>query len=103
MCSSDLLEALPNVAPLVEVGVKDFDATSWFMLVAPAKTPKEIVDRLYGELRGIADDGDIKQEFTKLGLVLVNSPPPEELRRFVQSEIVRQGELVKRAGLAGSE
>ena len=97
------LDALPDVAPLTEVGVKDFDATSWFMLVAPARTPKDIIDKLYAELRGIADDNEVRQEFIKLGLVLVSSPPPEELRRFVQSEIVRQGDLVRRAGLAGSE
>ena len=97
------LEALPEVAPLTEVGVKDFDATSWFMLVAPAKTPREIIDRLYAEFRGIAEDGAVRQEFNKLGLVLVSSPPPDELKRFVASEIVRQGELVRKAGLAGSE
>jgi tripartite-type tricarboxylate transporter receptor subunit TctC len=97
------IEALPDVPPLTEIGVKDFDATSWFMLVAPAKTPREIIDRIYGELRGIADDAEVRQEFLKLGLVLVNSPPPEELKRFVQAEIVRQGDLVRRAGLAGSE
>ena len=97
------LEALPDVAPLTEVGVKDFDATSWFMLVAPAKTPREIIDRLYAEFRGIAEDAAVRQEFNKLGLVLVSSPPPDELKRFVQSEIVRQGELVRKAGLAGSE
>ena len=97
------LEALPEVAPLTEVGVKDFDATSWFMLVAPAKTPKEIIDRIYAELRGIAEDAQVRQEFNKLGLVLVSSPLPDELKRFVQAEIVRQGDLVRRAGLAGTE
>ena len=101
--TSQRLEALPEVAPLTEVGVRDFDATSWFMLVAPAKTPKAIIDRIYAELHGIADDAAVRQEFSKLGLVLVSSPPPEELKRFVQSEIVRQGDLVRKAGLAGSE
>ncbi len=97
------LEALPDVAPLTEVGVRDFDATSWFMLVAPAKTPREIIEKIYAELHGIADDAQVRQEFIKLGLVLVNSPPPDELKRFVQAEIVRQGDLVRRAGVAGSE
>jgi len=36
-------------------------------------------------------------------LMLVTSPPPDELKRFVQTEIARQADLVKRAGLAGSE
>lgn len=97
------VEAIPEVPPLTEIGVKDFDSTSWFMLVAPAKTPKEIIDRLHAELRGITGDAGIQQEFVRLGLVPVNSPPPEDLRRFVQSEIVRWGDIARKAGLAESE
>jgi tripartite-type tricarboxylate transporter receptor subunit TctC len=73
------------------------------MLVAPAKTPKEIIDRLYAELRDLTGDPELRQAYIRLGLVLVSSPPPSELKRFVQSEIARQGDLVRKAGLAGSE
>jgi tripartite-type tricarboxylate transporter receptor subunit TctC len=101
--TSQRIEAAPEVPPLADFGVKDFDATSWFMLVAPVKTPREIVDRLYAELRDLTGDREVREEYIKLGLMLVTSPPPDELRRFVQVEIQRQGDLVKRAGLAGSE
>jgi len=97
------IEAAPDVPPLSEFGVKDFDATSWFMLVAPAKTPRDIVDRLYAELRDLTGDPEVRKEYIKLGLMLVASPPPDELRKFIQAEILRQGDLLKRAGLAGSE
>ncbi|MFM9968734.1 MAG: Bug family tripartite tricarboxylate transporter substrate binding protein [Burkholderiales bacterium] len=97
------IEAAPDIPPLSDFGVKDFDATSWFMLVAPAKTPREIIDRLYLELRDLTGDPQVREEYIKLGLMLVSSPPPEELKRFVQVEITRQGDLVKRAGLAGTE
>lgn len=97
------VEALPDVPPLAEVGVPDFEASSWFMLVAPAKVPRDIVERLNAEVRSIVDDADIRQEFSRLGLVGVHTPPPEELKRFVQSEILRWGDAVRRAGLAGSE
>ncbi|MSQ50769.1 MAG: tripartite tricarboxylate transporter substrate binding protein [Betaproteobacteria bacterium] len=97
------IEAAPDVPPLSDFGVKDFDATSWFMLVAPVKTPKEIIDKLYVELRDLTGDPQVREEYIKLGLMLVNSPSPDELKRFVQAEIARQGDLVKRAGLAGSE
>src|SRR3954469_16712621 len=40
------IEAIPDVPPLTEIGVKEFDAVSWFMLVAPAGTPRGVVDRL---------------------------------------------------------
>ena len=97
------IEALPEVPPLTELGVKDFDAASWFMLVAPARTPKEIIDKLHAELRRITGDAEVRQEFIRLGLVPVVSPPPDELKRFVQSEIVRWSKIVKQAGIAGSE
>ncbi len=97
------VEALPDVPPLADIGVKDFEASSWFMLVAPAKTPRDIVDRLNAEVRSITAEPDVRQEFNRLGLVGVSTPPPDELKRFVQSEIVRWGEAVRKAGLAGSE
>jgi tripartite-type tricarboxylate transporter receptor subunit TctC len=97
------IEALPDVAPLAQVGVKDFDAASWFMLVAPGKTPAAILDKLHAELVAIAADAAVRQEFVRLGLVPVESPPPGELKHFVAAEIVRWGNIVRESGLASSE
>ena len=97
------VEALPGVPPLSEVGVKDFDAATWFMLVAPGKTPADIVAKLAHELRVLGDDPDMRSEFNRLGLVPVVSPPPDELKRFVAAEIVRWGNVARRAGIAGME
>ena len=83
--------------------MKDFDAASWFMLVAPGKTPKDIIEKLHGELRVIGNDRDMRNEFVRLGLVPVESLPPDELKRFVASEIARWANVVREAGLAGSE
>jgi len=97
------VEALPGVPPLAEVGVKDFDAASWFMLVAPGRTPPEIVEKLSGELCAMAADHAMRSEFIRLGLVPIESPAPDELKRFVASEIVRWASVVRQAGLAGTE
>ena len=97
------LEAIPDVPPLTEIGVKDFDAASWFMLVAPARTPPDIVDLLHREVRTITEDPEVRKEFVRLGLVPVASPPPAELKAFVRSEIARWGEIVESAGLQGTE
>jgi len=97
------VDALPGVLPLAELGVKEFDAASWFMLVAPGKTPPDIVARLAAELRLMAQDRAMQDEFARLGLVPVASPPPDELKSFVHKEIVRWGHIVRQAGLAGSE
>ena len=97
------VEALPGVPPLAEVGVKDFDAASWFMLVAPGRTPPEIVEKLFGELRAMAADQKMRSEFIRLGLVPIESPAPDELKRFVAAEIGRWANVVRQAGLAGTE
>ncbi len=76
---------------------------SWFMLVAPGKTPKDIIEKLYNDLRVIGSDRDMRNEFVRLGLVPVESLPPDELKRFVASEIARWANVVRQAGLAGSE
>jgi tripartite-type tricarboxylate transporter receptor subunit TctC len=97
------VEALPDVPPLSDAGVKDFNAASWFMLVAPGRTPPVVVAKLANELRALGDDAAMRAGFVRLGLVSVESPSPEALKRFVAAEIVRWGEAVRRAGLAASE
>jgi tripartite-type tricarboxylate transporter receptor subunit TctC len=46
-------EALPEIAPIAELGVPGFEAAAWQMVVAPAATPKPVVDRLHAELKAI--------------------------------------------------
>jgi tripartite-type tricarboxylate transporter receptor subunit TctC len=96
------IEAIPGVPPLNEAG-KSFDVVSWFMLAAAAGTPAAIVERLYREANAVIGDAEVRAEFTRLGLVSVQSPPPEALKRFVAGEIDRWGGIVKKAGLAGSQ
>jgi tripartite-type tricarboxylate transporter receptor subunit TctC len=97
------IEAIPEVAPLTEIGLKAFDAVTWFMLLAAAGTQPDIVERLHREVRAIIDDPQVRTELTRLGLLPVQSPPPDELRRFIVAEIARWGDIVKSAGMAGSQ
>jgi tripartite-type tricarboxylate transporter receptor subunit TctC len=90
--------SLPDVAPIAEVGVPGFEAVAWQMLAAPANTPKEIVDTLYKELKTILALPEIKQRINELGMIPVDSPPPEELARYIKTEIVRWGDVVKKSG-----
>jgi tripartite-type tricarboxylate transporter receptor subunit TctC len=96
--------AIPDVPPLAEIGVPGYDAASWWMLVAPAKVPRAIVDKLHADLRVVLREPDVREEFIqRQGLIPVDSGPPEELLRFVESEIARLGAIVRKAGLAGTE
>jgi tripartite-type tricarboxylate transporter receptor subunit TctC len=73
------------------------------MIVAPAGTPKPIVERLHAEVKAILELPDIKAEFARTGRITVGYPSVEELQRFVTIEIARLGKVVERAGIAKSQ
>jgi tripartite-type tricarboxylate transporter receptor subunit TctC len=93
----------PDIPPLTEAGVAGFDVAGWVMIVAPARTPRPIVDRLHGELKSIAASPEGQKQMQEFGMVPVDSPPPEELQPFINSEIERWSKVVRQAGIAGSE
>jgi tripartite-type tricarboxylate transporter receptor subunit TctC len=93
----------PDIPPLGEAGLPGFDASSWWMVVAPAQISKPVLDRLSGELRAIMAEPGIRAEFDRRGIVPLVSGPPEELPRFVRSEIDRWAKVVQRAGVAGTQ
>ena len=101
--TAERLDAIPDAPPLAEIGVPGFNEASWFMLVAPAKTPRDIVERLHAELAVFTGAPEVRQELSRQGTLPVASPPPDELKRFVQSEIAHWADLVRKAGLTPSD
>jgi tripartite-type tricarboxylate transporter receptor subunit TctC len=94
---------LPDVAPLAEVGVPGYDTASWHTVTTTANVPRPIVDKLHGAIREIMNDSAVIETLAKDGTLPQVSPSPDELRRFVETEIVRWGKVVQQAGIAGSE
>jgi tripartite-type tricarboxylate transporter receptor subunit TctC len=90
--------AMPELAPIAELGVPGFDAAAWQMVVAPAATPRSIVDKLHGELDAIMALPETRDAITRIGLVPADAMSIEQLQAFIRSEIVRWGEVVKRSG-----
>jgi tripartite-type tricarboxylate transporter receptor subunit TctC len=95
--------AAPEIPPLAEVGVPGYDAASWEMLIAPAKTPKPILTRLNAEVNAIVNTAEVKQQLVNLGLNPIGRGSFDELQAFVKAEAARWGKVVQEAGLAGSE
>lgn len=95
--------AVPNIPPLAEVGIPNYDTASWHTITTTTGVPKPIIDKLAGEIRAIMGEAEVKKLLIDDGTIPQVSPPPDELKRFVQSEIVRWGEVVKKAGIAASE
>src|SRR5262249_22727664 len=65
--------AFPNVPPINEAGVPGFDVSGWFMLTAPAKTPKPVLDRLHNELKAVMAMPEIKEHVAKLSLLALDT------------------------------
>jgi tripartite-type tricarboxylate transporter receptor subunit TctC len=93
----------PEIAPLAQAGLAGYDAGGWLMFAAPSATPKEIVAKLHAELKAITATPDIQQRFTSMGLVPIDSPPVENLQRYVVSEIERWGKVIRAAGIEASQ
>ncbi len=89
---------LPNVPTVAESGVPGYGATSWGALLAPAGTPKAVIDRLNAESVAILNSPDVKERLGQLGAEVVASTP-EQLADLMQREEVRYGKMVKDLGI----
>jgi tripartite-type tricarboxylate transporter receptor subunit TctC len=94
---------LPDLAPIAELGVPGFDAASWQMVVVPAATPKDIVERLHGEIKDFMVQREIREQIARHGMQPIDTPSVASLHVFVKSEIARWGKLVEQAGVAGTQ
>src|SRR6476659_9776083 len=101
--TKERVAALPHLAPIAEQGVADFDAASWQMVVAPAATPKDIVQRLHAEIKEFMVLPEIKEHILRMGLLPIDTPSVANLQIFVQTEIARWSSVVEQAGIAGSQ
>jgi len=102
--SATRLPMLPDVPPFAEAAAApDFEAVSWHILLAPSKTPKDVVDRLHGEMKRIMAAPDIKEKITTLGLIPLDTPVVEDISRYMKAEREKWGTLVKKLGLEGSQ
>jgi tripartite-type tricarboxylate transporter receptor subunit TctC len=88
--------ALPKLPTVDEAGVKGFDATQWYGLFAPGRTPKPIVDKINKAM--VAALHDESRKFAADGAETVGNSP-EEFARIMRSETIKWGKVVKAAGI----
>ncbi len=96
--SAQRLPQLPEVPTMAEAGLPGFEASSWFALVAPSRTPQSIVDRLYAETAKALQSPDLQERFGKLGARLVGNRP-DEFARFIVAERSKWDGIIKKAGI----
>jgi tripartite-type tricarboxylate transporter receptor subunit TctC len=93
----------PELPTLSENGLPGFDGDSWQMLIAPAKTPKEIVAKLNAAVNDVVRSADVQAQMIKMGMSPSGHGNPEELADYVKRETLRWGKVVTDAGYAGSQ
>jgi len=96
------LVAFPDIPPINE-SVPGFEVAGWFMVVAPAKTPPDVVAKLHTEMKNVLATPALKEQIAKLSLLPLDTPSIDDMKAFVKSEIVRWGKVVEAAGIAGTE
>ena len=89
---------LPDVPTVAESGYPGYEAMNWYAYVAPAKTPKEVIDRLNREIVKALAAPEVVALLEKQGLE-PSSSSPEELARYIASEYETWGKVVKQAGI----
>jgi tripartite-type tricarboxylate transporter receptor subunit TctC len=90
--------AFPDLPTVAEAGVPGYSAESWYGLFAPAKTPREVIDRLNKLAATAAQSEAFKRLGVNEGLVMVASPP-EELDRYFRGEEERWRKVIQSAGI----
>jgi tripartite-type tricarboxylate transporter receptor subunit TctC len=95
--------ALPDVPSTAEAGFPDVEATAWFGLQAPARTPKPIIDRLGAEIDAIVKEPATRAKIADLGGMAPGLTPdggtsPATFEAFIRAEIAKWGEVVRKSG-----
>src|SRR3954462_3775768 len=89
---------LPDVPTAEEAGLANFDVTTWYAILAPAGTPRPIITRLNTELAGMMRREEIRERLAAMGTDPMTSTP-EECGEYIQKEIAKWGDVVRKAGL----
>ena len=89
---------LPELPTMIEAGVAGYDSTTWFGILAPAATPREVVARVSGEVAEVMKAADLRERFAAAGAEPVGSTP-EALAETIRSETAKWARVVKAAGI----
>ena len=90
--------ALPNVPTLAEQGLKDFDASVFFGIVAPSGTPQDVVSKLNTAFAQVLQQPDVKQRLAAQGLEPPADYSPAQLAGYMRAEAAKWREVIRTSG-----
>jgi len=89
---------LPDVPTIAEAGVPGYEANNWWGIMAPAGTPKEIVERLYRDIQSVLKSPELTTAFDREGAAVVTMSTAE-FSSYIENEIVKWGHVVKEGNI----
>jgi tripartite-type tricarboxylate transporter receptor subunit TctC len=98
VASATRLPQIPEVPTIAESGVSGFEATQWYGVVAPARTPPALVDRIAADIRKALERPDLKQRLEAEG-AQPTSLGPAEFGAFIRKEIERWAKVIRAANI----
>jgi len=90
--------AIPEVPTFVEAGLPGYESTNWFGLLAPARTPRDVIGRLNVETDKVLKGADLRTRFLNAGLD-AKGGSPEVFGAFIRAEIATYARVIKTAGV----
>ena len=100
--SSKRVPSLPNV-PTVAETFPGFDAATWFVLIAPAGTPRDAIARINAEVKKIVATQDFQQRFDQLGMIPDQDRTPDEINAYIKAEIAKWAKVIKDADVKSAD
>jgi tripartite-type tricarboxylate transporter receptor subunit TctC len=90
--------ALPDIPTMQEAGVKGYDATTWYAVLAPAGVPQEIIAKLNSDIAEVLKDPAVRAQIIKRGIE-PETMTPQQLRTFMNAEIEKWAKVIKAADI----
>ena len=90
--------AMPDVPTVAEQNLPGFEAVSWYSILAPAGTPRDIIDRINGEIARMLAQPETREKLAGIGATPIGGTP-EQLAAVIQEESALYADLFKKAGI----
>jgi tripartite-type tricarboxylate transporter receptor subunit TctC len=102
MFSAKRIQGAPEVPTMAQAGGPALESSTWVMFMAPAGTPRDIVNRISAETAKVINESDIKDRFSQIGIEPVGNSP-EQAAQFLADEIAKWAKVITTAGVKAEQ
>lgn len=89
---------MPDLSTFGEAGLRGYEVTGWYGVMAPAGTPREVINRLHADVTKALTHAEVRQTLGSFGLEPVGTNSPEEFTAYLRAEISKWAKVVKVSG-----